>query len=309
MWRRAGTKIKAPENRSNHVHRKARETSGSRLHSLEHSIGNNAIQRVIRSPFIQTKLYVSTPSEPLEQEADDTADKVMRMREPSAEIQQVEPIQEKSLATAINPRIQRTSTVNLDEEKEETIASRMIQRVPLAVREDDDEEQEGSPLENPTFARDKKQDKDPGEEVIHRKSGREENAEDQQIQSKERHTPLSKNTSPLSNNIQALKGCGSPLPDSTRAFFEPRFGADFGQVRVHTDSRASETTNSLQARALTVGQNIAFGAGQYAPESTHGKELLAHELVHTIQQTKNTPSPAGESSPPSNGVKPNRRVV
>jgi hypothetical protein len=88
-------------------------------------------------------------------------------------------------------------------------------------------------------------------------------------------------------NIHAMNGGGSPLPATTRAFFEPRFGADFSQVRVHTDSRAAATANSIQARAFTVGSNIAFGAGRYAPESPPGRQLLAHELTHVLQQNDN----------------------
>ena len=58
----------------------------------------------------------------------------------------------------------------------------------------------------------------------------------------------------------------------------------FSHVRIHTDSQAAETAKSINARAFTVGPNIAFGHGQYAPESAAGKRLLAHELTHTIQQ-------------------------
>jgi hypothetical protein len=91
-------------------------------------------------------------------------------------------------------------------------------------------------------------------------------------------------TSPVSAYIQALHSGGSPLPQATRAFFEPRFGADFSPVRVHTDTRAAETAKTIHARAFTVGRNIAFGTGQYAPESREGQQLLAHELTHVVQQ-------------------------
>jgi len=85
-------------------------------------------------------------------------------------------------------------------------------------------------------------------------------------------------------NIQALRGSGQALPEATRAFFEPRFGADFSQVRVHTDARAADTARAINAKAFTVGRDIAFGAGQYAPESPEGRRLLAHELAHVVQQ-------------------------
>ena len=63
------------------------------------------------------------------------------------------------------------------------------------------------------------------------------------------------------------------------------FGYDFGQVRVHHDE--TETAHALKARAFTVGQNIVFGSGQYSPRSAEGRKLLAYELTHTIQQSKN----------------------
>jgi hypothetical protein len=77
---------------------------------------------------------------------------------------------------------------------------------------------------------------------------------------------------------------GSPLPAGVRNFMEPRFGADFGNVRVHTGESAAQQSADLSARAFTVGQHVFFGRSQYQPESTSGKELIAHELTHTIQQ-------------------------
>lgn len=81
-----------------------------------------------------------------------------------------------------------------------------------------------------------------------------------------------------------LRSAGQPLDANTRAFMEPRFGRDFSAVRVHTDSRAADSARAVNARAYTVGNNIAFAAGRYAPRSQDGMKLLAHELTHTIQQ-------------------------
>jgi len=100
----------------------------------------------------------------------------------------------------------------------------------------------------------------------------------------QRATDTPQVTPPVAASISALRGGGSPLPASTSAFFEPRFGADFSQVRVHTDARAADTAKSINAKAFTVGRDIAFGAGQYAPESHEGQRLLAHELTHVVQQ-------------------------
>jgi hypothetical protein len=84
--------------------------------------------------------------------------------------------------------------------------------------------------------------------------------------------------------IHAIRGQGAPLPASERSFFEPRFGHDFSRVRIHADHRAAGLARSLQARAFTVGQDIVFGEGEYAPASPVGRQVLAHELVHTVQQ-------------------------
>ena len=84
--------------------------------------------------------------------------------------------------------------------------------------------------------------------------------------------------------VQAQRGGGQPLPTSVRAFFEPRFERDFSQVRVHADTPAAESAQAVQALAYTVGSDIVFGAGQYAPATTAGQRLLAHELTHVVQQ-------------------------
>src|SRR5262249_24053237 len=83
---------------------------------------------------------------------------------------------------------------------------------------------------------------------------------------------------------EALRSSGRPLDAATREFMEPRFGHDFSGVRVHTDSQAAESARAVNALAYTVGRDVVFGSGQYAPGMTAGRKLLAHELAHTIQQ-------------------------
>jgi hypothetical protein len=77
---------------------------------------------------------------------------------------------------------------------------------------------------------------------------------------------------------------GQPLDVSTRALMETRFGYDFSHVRVHADSRASQSAEAVGAAAYTVGKDIVFANGHYAPQSSEGQSLLAHELAHTMQQ-------------------------
>jgi hypothetical protein len=84
---------------------------------------------------------------------------------------------------------------------------------------------------------------------------------------------------------EVLRTPGQPLDAETRAFFEPRFGRDFRQVRVHTDAQAIESAQAIHASAFTLGQDVVFAAQQYDPESMKGKSLLAHELSHVLQQS------------------------
>ena len=97
---------------------------------------------------------------------------------------------------------------------------------------------------------------------------------------------------PIVNEV--LRSPGQPLDGETRAFMEPRFGHDFSNVRVHTDAKAAESARAVAARAYTVGWNIVFGEGHYAPRTRSGQMLLAHELTHTVQQRHAANAPASE---------------
>lgn len=77
---------------------------------------------------------------------------------------------------------------------------------------------------------------------------------------------------------------GRSLDAATRANMETRFGHDFSRVRVHTDTDAAQSAESMKAMAYTVGSDIVFGRGQYAPQSVQGQWLIAHELTHVVQQ-------------------------
>jgi hypothetical protein len=83
---------------------------------------------------------------------------------------------------------------------------------------------------------------------------------------------------------EALLSPGQPLDKNTRAFFEPRFGHDLSRVRVHADADAAASARAIGALAYTIGPNLVFAKGQYAPNERAGRRLLAHELAHTIQQ-------------------------
>jgi Domain of unknown function (DUF4157) len=77
-----------------------------------------------------------------------------------------------------------------------------------------------------------------------------------------------------------LQSSGEPLEADTRRFFEKGFGYDFGAVGVHRDARVAESARAVHGEAYTVGRDVVFGAGQYAPATAVGQRLMAHELAH-----------------------------
>ncbi len=115
--------------------------------------------------------------------------------------------------------------------------------------------------------------------------GEKEENQAQEIQAKKIQTKGKGNKTQVSSSLESRlgssKGGGSPLPDNIRSFMEPRFGADFSSVNVHTDSSAVQMNKELGAQAFAHGNDIYYGAGK----SPGNDELTAHELTHTIQQT------------------------
>jgi hypothetical protein len=79
-------------------------------------------------------------------------------------------------------------------------------------------------------------------------------------------------------------GNGKLLPREVRSYFEPRFGQDFSDVRVHADGVAANAARAVEARAYTIGRDVVFASGEYRPGTLEGKRLLAHELAHVVQQ-------------------------
>ena len=99
-----------------------------------------------------------------------------------------------------------------------------------------------------------------------------------------------------------LRSSGKPLDHRTREFFEPRFDHDFSRVRLHTDNEASESARAVNASAYTIGDHVVFQAGSYDPFSTHGRNLIAHELTHVVQNRNSSaqaPHPVNAVSHPS----------
>lgn len=212
---------------------------------LQKAIGNQAVQRLINSHYIQAKLQISSPGDRFEQEADQVADTVMRMPDPRAS-------------------------------PERTSSNRT--QMPQIHRKCSDCEEEMQ-----------RQSGEAEHETVQAKTSTSRTPVLQRLHS-ERRTSLQRFASSSSPAAapsivhDVLRSPGQPLDASTRAFMEPRFGRDFSGVRVHTDVRAGESAQAVNARSYAVGGHLVFGRGEYHPGSTSGMRLLAHELTHVVQQ-------------------------
>jgi hypothetical protein len=186
---------------------------------LQRTIGNQAVQRLIKSGTLQAKLRIGQPGDK-EQEADRVAEQVMRMPEPQA-------------ASGGAPHIQRACPGCEEEE---------LKRQPI---EEVEEELQRQQIEE----------------------------EEEELQTKTTSGSIPEVQPDIESHIRSLKGGGQPLSEKDRAFFEPRFGRDFSQVRVHTGVQAAEAARAVNARAFTVGRDVMFGAG-YVSDTVHGMKLL-----------------------------------
>ncbi len=109
------------------------------------------------------------------------------------------------------------------------------------------------------------------------------------------HDPEEANIKIPESVDQVLRSSGQPLDEATRVSMEPRFSHDFSRVRVHSDTRASESARAVNAHAYTVGSDVVFAHGKYEPHTDSGSALLAHELSHVVQQSQQTNSAKAQS--------------
>ena len=120
--------------------------------------------------------------------------------------------------------------------------------------------------------------------------------EDTPVQRKAAGQPLLEDATPVR---EAIRSGGRPLDAETRRAMESGFGYDFRKVRIHDDAQAAESARALGAHAYTTGTDVVFAAGRYDPQSEAGRKLLAHELTHVVQQSRDLPArPAGIRSAP-----------
>ena len=258
-----------------------------------HSFGDVGIQQSV-APQLQAKLTVSHPNDSAEKEADNVSDAVMQMPETSP----VAARQEKEMAEdmAMPMQLQRKctqcekDTADLHKKKPgQPSQKQAVQRVtekedkdkmqlmPEGMEEDKDKDLHRMPEEEG-------KDEDKNLQRMPEGPEEEEESKDTNVQTKSQPAGVPRVTPSLNSEIQSVHSGGAPLSKDSRDFFEPRFGADFSTVRIHTGSQASGVARQLNARAFTVGNHITFGEGHYSPSSSDGKRLMAHELTHVIQQ-------------------------
>ena len=232
---------------------------------LNHQQADNRIAAPsqIQSLPIQAKLTIGQPGDKYEQEADSVADRVMAMSEP-AQVQreelgeEEEELQMKPLADTISPLVQREELPEEEEELQMKPEDNLVQREELP----EEEELQMKSVDN----------------SIQREELPE---EEEELQMKQSALSTQTATPDLESQLNSSKGGGNSLSDDVRSFMEPRFGADFSGVRVHTGSDAVQMNQGVNAQAFAHGSDIYFGAGK-AP----GKDALtAHELTHVVQQT------------------------
>ncbi len=198
------------------------------------------------APPIQTKLTVGKPGDAFEREADTVADKVVNQPAMSNVAPGVQRQDEQT-----NPRLQ------MQDEKEEEVATK-----PQLQMQDEKEE-----------------------EVATKPQLQMQDEKEEEVATK----PESQSQSPgksLTSQLQHTKGQGDPLPKATLLEMGKALGQDFTTVRIHTDQAAVDMNKQLKSQAFTHGKDIYFNQGKFDPESKTGKQLLAHELTHVVQQNK-----------------------
>ncbi len=225
------------------------------------------------APAVQMKMAVNKPGDKFEQEADKMADKVMRMPTP------VSPLKEEKLQKAAMPE------EKVQKKEDDRIQKAAMPEEKVQKKEDDKLQKAAMPEEKVQKKEDNKLQKAP--------------ATEEKLQRKGDGAPAVGASTQAA--ITSKTSGGQPLSSDVRSYMEPRFNADFSNVRVHNDPESASLSNQLSARAFTHQNHVFFSQDQYQPGSSEGKQLLAHELTHTIQQghaLQRSPQVSTTTTPP-----------
>jgi len=277
-----------PKRSASHPGSRVTSSAAQPILRLQRAVGNRAISRVLQSRTIQPKLTVRHPDDEYEREADRVADQVMRMPQPTVSVAaQSASLKSQSVCAECDNNLQPKPSMTLP--RAPIQISRMCPECEMADHRDG-----GLHLQT---------------KIDEKKEAEEEDAEPAIYAKLAAGDPPDVPDS-LESALSSNHHDGSPLPEPLRDFFEPRFGADLGAVRLHQNARSAEMAEQLNASAFTVGQDVFFGAGQYAPATDHGQRLIAHEVMHTLQQSGvQQAKPSSASSAVVNEEPPTERAA
>ncbi len=266
-------------------------------------------------PFIQPKLSVGKVGDKYEVEADAMADQVVnKTQQGEGTVQRKgeteEEVQQKPLANAITPL--KSDSLSKKEERpvrrmeaeEETPVQSMEEEETTQMQEEEEtaqmqeeeesmqmqeEEEAVQAMEEEETAQMQEEEETAQMQEEEESMQKQEEEEAAQMKEEEEAAVQTKGGGPASttaieHQLKRNKGKGSPLSGDAKTEMEQGFGADFSDVKIHTDSEAAEMADALGAQAFTHGNDVYFNEGKYDPQQKEGKHLLAHELTHTIQQ-------------------------
>jgi outer membrane biosynthesis protein TonB len=217
---------------------------------------------------VQTKMTLSQPGDPQEQQADHMAEKVTTNTvAPSLEVQRSPTNEEEKVSRAAKKEEEEKISRTADKEEEEKVQKKDEEEEKVQKKDEEEE---------------KVQKKDEEEEKVQKKDEEEEKSD---VQRKTATNGQGTTVHPaLASSMNNSKGTGSQLSTGTIKEMSGLFGYDFGTVRIHTDSASEKMNDQLRAQAFTHGQDIYFNSGKFNPGVIAGKKLLAHELTHVVQQ-------------------------
>jgi hypothetical protein len=248
-------------------------------------------------PAVQTKMRLSNPEDKQEQEANKMAEKVLRMPAPAPAAPTKEEVPRKA-----DDKLQRSPDPAPAAPAKEDLQRKPDERVPRASF--------------PAPATPAKEElKRQADERVQRQKGAEEKIGrkeqeklDKAAAEDKAQRSASDGSTVVPDEVRAdVKGSatgGEPLSSETRSYMEPRLGADFSGVRIHNDPESARLSDRLSARAFTYQNHVFFSQDQYQPGTGQGKQLLAHELSHTVQQDPSLQRKTAESQEKREGAVP-----
>src|SRR3989338_33122 len=287
-----------------------------------HSSSSHSNKSDGKKPFlgIQAKLNVNKPGDKYEVEADQAAEKVVSKQStptpafvPSTSPVQLKQedeqpvVQEKPIAASITPFVQakeEESAQMMEEEpaqaqeeevqaqeeevqaKEEEIQAKEDEPAQLMEEEQAQaQEEEVQAKEEELQAKEDEPTQMMEEEPAQAQEEEVQTKEDDELQTKlQPSAPATSSQPSINDKLSSSKGSGSPISGGVKQEMESGFGADFSDVKIHTDDRAASMSKEIGAQAFTNKGDIYFNQGKFNPATQQGKTLLAHELTHTIQQ-------------------------